>query len=229
MYRKQSIVFGFCALFAVAVLFVSCGNTAKIDYRMNVASQDANNYFNWTAGGVSVKDGFDESTSASKAKSTSRFDLAVTYDTPANAPKYQGNTLPGGLRSLFLYPVAPDSVRLDDKLTVTAKDKEITIRYVHRDSAYEIKTDANGKLDVLTGCKRAQGIATTEDQHTFTLKPEFSKTGAASGDMGDFDWSKATLAPETYSNTASRHYTGALDVAFAGNILTIKGALKETK
>jgi hypothetical protein len=226
----KHITFGFCAAIVAMVVFVGCGGgTVKIDYRMNVAGHDANSYFNWSAKGVSVQDGFDAATGASKVKSTSRFDQAVTYDIPANAAKYTGYTLPVGLRSLLLYPVAPDSVRSNDNLTVTANGKQLVIRYVHRDSAYEIATDTNGKLDVATGCKIARGVASTEDQHSFTLKPEFSKTGQASGDMKDFDWSKATLIPDVFSPNATRRYTGALDVALANNYLTIKGSLKEVK
>ena len=236
---KKKVFFGLSmsAALILAIVFSSCGGgSAKIDYRMNVAAPDTGNYFNWSAAGASVKDGFDPTapgehgaTGASRAKSTSRFDLAVTYDIPANASKYQGNTIPSGFRSLLLYPVAPDSVRTVDNLTVTASGKEVTIRYVHRDSAYEIKTDANGKLDVTTGCTVARGVCSTEDQTNFTLKPEFSKTGAASTNMADFDWSKATFAPEVYAAAAARHYTGLVDVAFASNILTIKGSLKEVK
>ncbi|MDR1219868.1 MAG: hypothetical protein LBK73_09705 [Treponema sp.] len=222
--------FGVCAAIIAVVVFVGCGGgAAKIDYRMNIAGLDANSYFNWNAKNVSVQDGFDAATGASKAKSTTRFDQVVTYDIPENAAKRTGSTIPGGLRSLFLYPVAADSTRSDDDLTVTANGKQVVIRYVHRDSAYEIATDANGKLDVLTGCKVARGIATTEDQHSFTLKPEFSKTGQASGNMKDLDWSKTTLTPDVFNPSATRHYTGALDVAYTNNYLTIKGSLKEVK
>ncbi|MDR0644377.1 MAG: hypothetical protein LBG05_05605 [Treponema sp.] len=222
----------------VIVLFSlsGCGRSVKIDYRMNVVGPDNGNYFNWSAGGTNVKDAFDPSapgengaTGASKAQSTSRFDLAVTYDIPSNAAKYTGYTLPSGLRGLFLYPVSPDSVRANDHLSVTANGKELTIRYVHRDSAYEITTDAAGKIDVTTACKVARGVCSTEDQHTFTLKPEFSKTGSASSDMGDFDWAKATFTPNVFSENATRHYTGSLDTEFVNDILTIKGALKEVK
>jgi hypothetical protein len=223
------IAFGFGALTA-AIVFISCnGTTTAIDYRMNISAADTASYFTWKAKSESVTDSFDAVTSASKSKSTSRFDQVVTYDIPANAAKHTGYTIPSSLRSLFLYPVAPDSMRTSDQLTATANGKQITIRYVHRDSAYEIITDANGKLDVTTACKIARSVATTEDQYTFTLKPEFSKTGAASDNMADFDWSKATLTPDVYTSNALRHYTGALDVALANNVLTIKGSLKEVK
>jgi hypothetical protein len=225
----KHIAFGFGAL-TVAIVFINCsGATTDIDYRMNTSVADTANYFKWKAKNESVTDSFDAVTSASKAKSTSRFDQAVTYDIPANAAKHTGYALPGGLRSLFLFPVASDATRADDQLTASLNGKQVTIRYIHRDSAYEISTDANGKLDVTTACKIARSIATTEDQHAFTLKPEFSKTGAASGNMADFDWSKATLTPDVYTSTALRHYTGALDVALANNVLTIKGSLKEVK
>jgi hypothetical protein len=224
-------------LCALAVFgFSGCGRSAKIDYRMNVAGPDNGNYFNWSAGSANVKDAFDPSapgengtTGASKAKSTSRFDAAVTYDIPSNAAKHTGYALPSGLRGLFLYPVASDATRVNDTLFVTANGKELTIRYVHRDSAYEIKTDAAGKLDVTTACKIARGVCSTEDQYSFTLKPEFSKTGSASSNMGDFDWEKAVFTPDTFSENATRHYTGALNAGLANNILTIKGSLKEVK
>jgi hypothetical protein len=225
-----------CLCVLAAFAFSGCGRSAKIDYRMNVAGSDNGNYFNWSAGSANVKDALDPSapgengtTGASKAKSTSRFDAAVTYDIPSNAAKYTGYTMPSGLRGLLLYPVAPDSVRINDKLSVTANGKELTIRYIHRDSAYEIKTDSAGKIDVTTACKVARGVGSTEDQHTFTLKPEFSKTGSASADMGDFDWEKAVFTPDTFSENATRRYTGSLDTEFASNILTIKGSLKEVK
>jgi hypothetical protein len=222
-----------CCVVSIAMIFAGCGGggggTATIDYRMNVAALDADSYFNWNTKDVSVKDGFDAATGASKAQSTTRFDQTVTYDKPENAAKRTGRTIPSGLRSLFLYPVSPDGTRSFDNLTVTANGKQLTIRYVHRDTAYEITTDANGKLNVETSCKSARGVAVTQDQHTFTLKPEFSKTGEASDNMADFDWSKAVLTPDVFSNDATRHYTGALDAAFANNNLTIKGSLKEVK
>jgi hypothetical protein len=153
----------------------------------------------------------------------------VTYDIPENAAKHTGYTLPSGLRSLFLYPVAADSTRVNDNLAVKANGRQLTIRYVHRNSAYEISTDADGKVDVTRACKIARDVAETLDQHTFTLKPEFSITGKASGDMADFDWSKAVLTPDVFSNNAARHYTGVLDTEYVNNILTIKGSLKEVK
>ncbi|MDR0786014.1 MAG: hypothetical protein LBE74_09085 [Treponema sp.] len=213
-----------------------CGRSAKIDYRMNVAGPDNGNYFNWSAGSATVKDTFDPSapgengtTGASKAKSTARFDAAVTYDISSNAAKHTGYALPSGLRGLFLYAVASDATRLNDQLSVTANGKELTIRYIHRDSAYEIKTDAAGKIDVTTACKAARGVCTTEDQRSFVLKPEFSKTGSASSNMADFDWSKAVFTQDTFSENATRHYTGSLDAEFANNVLTVKGSLKEVK
>ncbi|MDR1216113.1 MAG: hypothetical protein LBK25_05475 [Treponema sp.] len=230
----KNIIPFLCALTVFG--FSGCGRSAKIDYRMNVAGPDNGNYFNWSAGSANVKDGFDPSapgengtTGASRGKSTSRFDAAVTYDIPSNAAKHTGYALPGGLRGLFLYPVASDDTRTNDQLSVTANGKELTIHYIHRDSAYEIKTDTAGKLDVTTAVKVARGVCSTEDQHTFTLKPEFSKTGSASPNMGDFDWTKAVFTPDRFSDNATRHYTGSLDTDFAGNILTIKGSLKEVK
>jgi hypothetical protein len=226
---KRYLAFGCYALIAL-MLFISCGGeTVKIDYRMNVAEKTTGNYFKWTAKGASATDSFDAATGASKLQTTERFDRLVSYDIPENAAKRTGRTIPGGLRSLFLFPVADDSIRVHDTLAVTANGKQLTVRYVHRDSAYEISTDANGKLDVENACKIARGVAVTEDQQTFILKPEFSKSGQASANMSDFDWSKANLQAEVFDNTAKRHYTGKLDAAFENNNLTIKGELKEVK
>jgi hypothetical protein len=230
---KKTVPFLF--LCALAVFgFSGCTRSAEIDYRMNVAGQNSGNYFNWSVGSTSVKDTFDPSagdgvTGASKAKSTSRFDAAVTYDIPSNAAKHTGYALAPGLRGLLLYPVAPEAVRANDHLSVTANGRELTIRYIHRDSAYEIKTDAAGKIDVTTACKVAPGVCSTADQRTFTLKPEFSKTGSASSNMGDLDWTKAVFTPDTFSGNARRHYTGLLNAEFADNVLTITGSLKEAK
>ncbi|MDR0410720.1 MAG: hypothetical protein LBH75_01940 [Treponema sp.] len=225
-------------LLYVIILFslFGCGRSAKIDYRMNVAGPDNGNYFNWSAKNVTVRDAFDPSapgengtTGASKAKSTTRFDAAVTYVISSNTVKHTGYALSSGLRGLFLYAVAPDVIRVNDQLSVTANDKELTIRYIHRDSAYEIKTDAAGKINVTTACKIARGVCSTEDQRTFTLKPDFSKTGSASSDMGDFDWSKAVFTTDASSEDSTHHYVGSLDAEFANNVLTIKGSLKETR
>jgi hypothetical protein len=228
------------AVCAAALAFGSCGgagNTVTIDYQENVAQAATDNYFSWTTPKATVpKDTFDAATSASKFKSTTRFDLLVTFDTPQNAPKYTGYALPASLRGLLLFPVAPDSVRAADNLTVTANGKALVIRYVHRDTAYEIKTDAEGNIDPLTSCFAVRGIAKPnaddpEAATAFAIQPEWTTSGQVSENGADFDWAKGepALKPDKYSDNATRHYEGKLAATFTNNVLAIKGTLNEVK
>lgn len=231
---RKRMIFCLCAVLFAAI-FISCGGT-KIDYRMNVTAPDTNNYFSWSAPGVSVTDRFDAATGASKARSTERFDQAITFDTPESAAKYAdvkdsylGYTLPSGLRGLFMFALAADATRVNDHLDVTANGKQLTIRYVHRDSAYKIVTDVKGGIDVTNTCMVMRDVASADERGLFTLKPEFSTTGAASANMGDFDWSAFMSVPDVFGPNASRYYTGVLPATFDGSVLTIKGELKEVK
>jgi hypothetical protein len=168
---------------------------------MNVRAPDPSaNYFKWSVGSLNINDAFDTATGASKMNSTAQFDT-VRYDSATTKQA----AIPGGLRSLFLFPVATWETAVSDSLQVAASGKMVIIRYVHRGSAYQFQTDANGKLNILTGCKVASGV----------------------GD--NIDWTTIRLTNDTFSSSASRHYEGMLDVAYADGILTIKGNLIEKK
>ncbi len=216
---------------ALALTFVSCvalfGATAQkatINMRMNVLSADPKgNFFNWTAGNTSVKDSYDVASGASKAQSTTAFD-AVRYD--SNTSKKLA--IPAALRGLVLYPVADFKTAQDDDLTVTTNGKEVTIRYIHRGTAYQLKTDSKGNLNVLTGCSIAKNVASNVGGE-FVLNPEYVKAGGDPKKMSSLDWSKVTLVPDTYESGASRWYTGNLAVKYNKGILTVKGTLTETK
>jgi hypothetical protein len=216
------------AVLAVFVLVMSAvsvfAQNVTIDYRMNVRAEDAaGNYLKWSFGSLNINDALDTSTGASKMNSTAQFD-AVRYD----SAETKQAAIPGGLRSLLLFPVADYGTAVNDSLQVGANGKQIIIRYVHRGSAYEFRTDANGRLNVLSGCKVAAGIA-DNNNNTFVLKSNTVKSGQDPQKMSSLDWAKIRLMNDTHSKTASRYYEGMLDVAYADGILTIKGTLIEKK
>lgn len=195
-----------------------------IDMRMNVLAPDpAGNYLTWSAGNVSLTDSLDTVTGASKHQSTAKLDM-IRYDTAAAKQP----AIPVGLRGLLLYPSAPNSVPVEDNLTVAANGSQVTIRYVHRGVAYELKSDTSGRLNVLNGCSMAPNLADMAGNQ-FVLKQMYVKAGGDPKKMSSLDWSKIRLQPDTYGRTATRHYEGLLDVKYTGGILTVKGTLTEKK
>jgi hypothetical protein len=221
MYRKNLVWAAFAFVMGAASLFAQ---NVTIDYRMNVQKADpVGNYLKWSAGNININDSLDTSTSASRLKSTAQFD-AVRYDSATTKQL----TIPGGLRSLFLFPVASWNTAVDDSLQVAASGKQVIIRYVHRGSAYEFRTDANGKLNIQTGCTVAAGIA-DNNNNAFVLKSNYVKPGQDPRKMSSLDWTKIRLITETYSPNATRHYEGSLDIAYVNGVLTIKGTLMEKK
>ena len=97
----------------------------KIDFQVNVAADDPANYFTF-AGPIRymavTKDTLDATTGASKQGSTHLFQ-------PYLLDVKGKNTLPSGLRGLFLFAVAAKTQRPDDNLTVTkASDGTITVQ-----------------------------------------------------------------------------------------------------
>lgn len=195
----------------------------KIDYRLDTKTSDGN-YFNWTLGkNKTIKDKFDASSGASLSGSTSNFNT-VRYDS------LQTNklTINSGLRCLFLYPMSAKTQQESDAFSVTANGKALTINFIHRDVAYEIKTDSTGKLNIETGLKKAVRIA-ANNNNVFTVRPEFLKAGGDPSSMASLDWSKAKLVADTKDATASRYYTGLLQCDYTNGVLTITGTLVEKK
>lgn len=208
----------------------------SIDYQVNTTAKDyANNYLTFTGAPVKVvKDQFapgpDAVSGASKLESTSLFNV-YRFDI------FGGKLLPGGLRSFFLYPVADDGTRTGDGLTVLKNaDGSITVRYIHRGTAYEFSTDAKGQLVLPTAAVKTRLIGTTDNKNIST---DFS----ADGTVAKVDWKKvwdASIADgkQIGSTTAKTGkigsdvatsniyiWGGVLQFTFDGKILKVAGEL----
>jgi hypothetical protein len=222
------------AVFAIATfsVFAAMAQKVSIDFRYNVGTSDpAKDYFKWNAPGEkAVTDKFDANkadeehgtTGASVLGTTAKFD-AVRYDSADTATRKLALT--NGLRGLFLYPISSRATATDDDLKVTTSGKDITIRYVHRGTAYELVAPG-GKLDVAKDCKIGRSLADNVGG-AFVLKDEYLKAGGDPNKMSDLDWSKVTLDPEVADS--AKKWTGVLTVAYKGGVLTIKGTLNPTK
>ncbi len=206
-----------------------------LDYQMNVVAADAaNNYLTFSGlSGSANKDQFDAATGASKLESTV---MLNAYRTDLLG----GKIMPGALRSLLLYPVADDKTRIDDALSVSmASSGVITIRYVHRGTAYEIVTDKSGKLSMPSLVVKTRKIGHTDN----TIHSDFSSNGKASG----VDWAKvwnASIADgkqvgsttsktgkitDDVANSTVYEYKGDIQVSFDGKILKMAGTLLVVK
>jgi len=226
------------AAFVLCAFFASAADLT-IDMQVNTAAKDyANNYFTFKGGNHSAdKDQFvlaaDGTTGASKLGTTELFN---TYRFDVRGKK----TMPGGLRSLFLYAVADDGTRTGDNLQVSkAADGTVMVRYVHRGTAYEIVTDKTGALVLPATTARMRKIGHSDNQ----IHADFSSNGKPSG----VDWAKvwnASIADgKQVGSTASKTGKIAPDVAeseffalagtlkftFAGNLLKIAGELNAVK
>lgn len=214
----------FVAAFVALVTLGCSNNTQKVslDVRFNALAEDSANYFKWSEGGnAAVADGYDAATGASKAQSTTRFD-AVRYDNETSKKA----AIPSGLRSLVLFPIASFDTAVNDAFTVTENGKQLTIRFVHRGTAYQIITDSNGKIDMATSFSTAAGVA-DNIAGKFLLKDEYLVAGGAKTDMSALDWTKITLTADTAAADATRSFEGTLDASYKDGILTVKGSLTQ--
>mgnify|MGYP000849590397 CR=1 FL=1 len=221
----------------------------KIEYRFNVTGPDAGNFFYFTGPsrymdsgqtrytGTDGKDGLgnpDATSHASKYHSTEIFNH-YQYD-------IFGNTvIPGGLRGLFLFPVATGLQAVIDGLKVAKlADGSIQIRYVHRGTAYEIVTEKNGTIDMAKAFVTQRVIGHTDN----VIHTDFSATGK----VGDVDWTKVwnasiadgkqvgsttaktgKIVKDSASPNAIFGYAGLLQFTFDGKILGIAGTLTIVK
>lgn len=214
----------FVAAFVALVTLGCSNNTQKVslDIRFNALAEDSTNYFKWSEGGnAAVADGYDAATGASKAQSTTRFD-AVRYDNETSKKA----AIPSGLRSLVLFPIASFDTAVNDAFTVTENGKQLTIRFVHRGTAYQILTDSNGKIDIATSFSTAAGVA-DNIAGKFLLKDEYLVAGGSKNDMNALDWTKITLTADTAAADATRSFEGTLDASYKNGILTVKGSLTQ--
>jgi hypothetical protein len=206
---------------------------------VNTTAQDyAGNYLTFKGAVNSVeKDQFaagtDATSGASKLASTEVFN-AYRFDVKGRP------TMPSALRFVLLYAVANDGIRTGDNLKVIkAAGGGITVRFVHRGSAFEIVTDAAGKLLLpATGMKNRR-IGHTDN----TISTDFSP----SGKTADVDWKKvwdtsiadgkqvgttATKTGKVTADTATSdmfQWEGAYQLAFDGKLLKITAALDAKK
>ena len=227
----------------IGMLFIAFslfGQGLTIDMQLNVASQDyANNYLSYRnqpaiggPGRTNERDQFDAATSASKLGST--YGLNQYYRDPAN-----GTTLPSGLRGLLLYPVADSHYLADDALSVSrAANGVITVRYVHRGTAYEMVTDTQGRFDIMGRNSRFRKIGHTDN----AIHADFSSNGRVTGINWNSVWNSSIAADKQVGTTSSRtgaitsdapasgfhYYAGSLQFRLNGNILTINGTLAPT-
>jgi hypothetical protein len=191
-----------------------------------------------------TKDAYDAATGASKYQTTALFTVSYQNDIAQKA------AFPGGIRGLFLYPVANDATRTDDKLTVTkANNGVITVDYVHRGVAYRIVTDAKGQLTFPKGKYQRRQVGFINAAGPQVISRDFSATGEAGG----ADWAKiwdAKIQPgkviqngsgangtnaggvktgaivNDWEESSIFHFAGTLQFSFDGKILKISGELR---
>lgn len=232
------------SLFVAAVVLAGAAfaQDLKIDYQLNVAAADPANYFTFSGPiryMAADKDALDATTGASKLASTKMFQ-------PYLLDVKGKQTLPSGLRGLFLFAVAPYKQLTDDNLSVTkAADGTITIQFAHRGTAYGLITDKTGKFTFPKGTYFRRTIGFIQGAGPQVLSTDFSADGtAAKVDWGKV-WSrsiaggkeiKAGVATKTGTVTedmglddAMFGWDGSLQVTFERNILKISGGLNAVK
>ncbi len=214
----------------------------KIDYTLDLNPGSTTSYFTFT-GPIRYmavdKDHYDATTGASVKKSTELFQ-SYLYDVKGK------NVLPNALRGLFLYSVAVAKTRDEDHLTVTkASDGTITMRYVHRGTAYELVTDNAGKLAFPNGAFRKRAIGFIVGEGPQVLHKDFSSDGTAA----KTDWNKVwdskiaggkeiaagnaaktgVIGPDTAVAESMYYWEGTLQATFDKNVLKIIGGLNAIK
>ena len=232
------------ALLLLVALFVLSGAALfaadlTITMQVNTAAKDyAGNFLSFTGGINSVdKDQFvpvaDATAGASKLLSTEVFN-AYRFDVKGQP------TLPSALRFMLLYAVANDSIRTGDNLHVTrAADGSILIRFIHRGTAFEVLTDATGKLALPSTMMKFRKIGHTDN----VISTDFSPSGKTI----DVDWKKVwdtTIADgKVIGTTTSKTgkvtqdlatstffvWSGAYQFAFDGKLLKLSAALDAKK
>jgi hypothetical protein len=154
-------------------------------------------------------------------------------------------TISQGFRGILLFPVAPDSVRLEDNLSVHKEGDIITIEYAHRGVAYRVQTDRNGNISVPRGSYVMRTIGYIQGEGPQVISRDFSSDGTADGIDWQKVWNPATPSGRLVvsgNNTltgpiqndygdmmAMFNWDGTLRVQFDGAILTIQGILRPVK
>jgi hypothetical protein len=219
----------------------------RIDYQYKVSGPDNGNFLTFSGPLVYIEargDTYDAKTSASVQRST-RFFTAYQTDVLGKV------VFPTGLRGLILFPVAADTIRVEDNLQVSkAAGGAITLQYGHRGVAYGIITDSTGKIQLgaagPTGSTQMyqRPIGYIQGAGPQVLHTDFSADGsAAKVDYGKV-WNTSIAAGKnigsTQNKTGSRiidgpdpaslfYWSGVLQVSFDNSILKITGSLKANK
>ncbi len=234
-------------LMVIAALFALIGGIAlaqdlKVEYQFNVAASDPGNYFSFI-GPIrymsALKDTFDATSGASKLNSTENFQ-------PYLLDVKGKNTLPSGLRGLFLFAVAPADQRSTDNLTVNkAGDGTITVQYTHRGTAYQIVTDKSGKLAFPDNACIKRPIGFIQGENPQVIQQDFSSDGTAQKVNWNKVWDKGVRGgKEIKAGVATKTgdisddgedpasmftWQGALQFTFERNILKIVGGMNAVK
>ncbi|MDR1893598.1 MAG: hypothetical protein LBQ61_02745 [Spirochaetales bacterium] len=232
----------FFLIFSAAIgLCMLPAQNLTIDYQYNVSGRDTANYLSFSGPHRLVtanRDTFDAVTGASKQKSTALF---TAYQTDISGKA----AFPGGVRGLFLYPVAPDDLRTSDSLNVTkAANGVITIQYAHRGIAYRIVTDSQGRLTFPRGSYSVRTIGYIQGAGPQVISRDFSSDGTAAGINWNAVWDTRIASGQAIPGNASARtgavtndwedstiffWTGTLQFTFESNILKISGSLRATR
>lgn len=213
-----------------------------VDCRLNVSRNDTGNYLTFT-GPIRYmavdKDTVDARSGASVKSSTRLFQ-------PYRVDVLGKNVISDGLRGLFLFAVAPGSVRDADTLQAT-KDRNgaITIQYVHRGTAYRMITDNQGRLSFPNGRFEKRTVGFIVGAGPQVISRDFSSNGQA--DQIDYarvwntsiasgtviDPSRANTTGPIVADVAAAdsmfYWDGTLQVTLDRDILTISGGLNAIK
>jgi hypothetical protein len=231
-------------LIFLSILILAGGLFAQdlsIDYRFNPSSPDGKNYLSYKSAIryiVADKDSFDAASGASRQKSTSLF-APIQTDIMGRA------TISAGFRGILLFPVAPDSIRIEDKLHVYKEGSVITMEYVHRGVAYRIRTDKNGNIGFPRGSYVMRTIGYIKGNGPQVISRDFSADGTAD----TVDWKKVwdpavpsgrpvdtreqdltgPIQNDYGDMMAMFNWDGTLKVTFEDSVLSITGTLRPVK
>jgi hypothetical protein len=247
--RKSTIILAILFVAVAGMAFAQSAPELKIDFQYNLTGADAGNYFLFS-GPVRYMD-----SGAVRYEKTDGKDSVGSPDATSHASKYHSTeffnhyqydfagkkVIPAGLRGFFLFAVAIDGQRtLDDVKVLKNTDGSLTVRYVHRGSAYEFSTDKDGMIAFPTMGFKMRQIGHTDN----TIHPDFSSTGKPAG----VDWAKVwnasivegkpvgttpsktgKVAPDMPDPAAAIGYQGALKMTFDGKVAKIAGTLQIVK
>ena len=211
----------------------------KVDFRLNTAQADTENYFSFSGNIRYMAVDMDkvDATTGASVLGTTHLLQAYLYDVEGKT------TFASGLRGLFLFGVNPyDQIAIDNLTVSKAVDGVITMQYAHRGTAYRIKTGTDGKLSFPNGGFEQRTIGYIQGAGPQVISKDFATdgtsatvdwakvwdTGVAGGKAVDDknDKAKTGNIVKAGSDPSSQYYfAGELPVTFENNILTIKGSL----